>query len=89
MIDERTRQKQAYKPGEIVYVLYRNPHAQDVVHIQEAAVVEHPEAGEELCLFLYETYYPLNEQLAIFKTEEEAQDAYSYYFGETEGDFNA
>ncbi|WP_018923627.1 transcriptional regulator SplA domain-containing protein [Salsuginibacillus kocurii] len=79
-----------YQPGEIVYVMYRNPHTQDVAHIQEAAVVENPEEPGEMALFLYETYYPLNEQLAIYKTENEAEAAYEYYFGDPEhGDINA
>lgn len=72
---------EAYRPGEIVYVMIRNPHAQDVANIQAAAVVEHPGDPGRLCLFVYETYYPLDDEIAVFKTEEEAEAAYRYYFG--------
>ncbi len=45
---------------------YRNPHIQDVANIQEAAVVYHPEQPEQLALFLFETYYPITNDLLIF-----------------------
>ena len=35
--------EQNYSLGEIVYILIRNPHVQDVANIQQAAVVQHPE----------------------------------------------
>src|SRR5690606_32567817 len=72
-----------YQPGDIVYVLYRNPHTQDVANVQAAAVVHHPERENELALFLYETYYPLTDEIAVFPTEEEANQAFEYYFGDT------
>lgn len=68
--------------GDVVYVFYRNPHTQDVANIQEAAVVKNPEDPNELALFLYETYYPLNEEMAVYTSEEEAMNAYENYFGE-------
>lgn len=71
-----------YQPGDIVYVLYRNPHTQDVANVQAAAVVNHPEQENELALFLYETYYPLTDEIAVFSTEEEAKQAFEYYFGD-------
>ncbi|MFC4075633.1 transcriptional regulator SplA domain-containing protein [Salinithrix halophila] len=70
--------------GDIVYVMMRNPHAQDVASIQEAAVVRNPEQPDELNLFVYETHYPLNDEIAIYRTEEEAERAYQYYFGTSE-----
>ncbi|KQL32696.1 SplA [Bacillus sp. FJAT-25509] len=71
-----------YQPGDIVYVFYRNPHTQNVANIQAAAVVNNPENSNELALFLYETYYPLSNEMAVYSTEEEANQAYNYYFGE-------
>jgi transcriptional regulator of the spore photoproduct lyase operon len=70
-----------YSPGEVVYVIYRNPHTQDVANIQEAAVVQDPSYPGQLALFLYETYYPLSDEFAIYQSEEEAEQAYAYYFG--------
>lgn len=75
---------QSYNPGDVVYVMYRNPHIQDVVNVQEAAIVENPDEAGELCLFLYETYYPLNEEFAVYGSEREAIAAYEDYFGPVE-----
>ncbi|MDY0410225.1 transcriptional regulator SplA domain-containing protein [Paracerasibacillus soli] len=69
------------RPGEVVYLIIRNPHAQDVAHVQQAAVVEDPERPNQLALFVHETYYPMSDEFAIFKTEEEAEEAYTDAFG--------
>lgn len=73
-----------YQPGQIVYVIIRNPHAQDVANVQSAAVVQNPEAPDQLALFLYETYYPLNDEVAVYQTAGEAENAYQEAFGFTE-----
>lgn len=73
---------QNYQPGDVVYVFYRNPHTQDVANIQAAAVVNNPEQPDELALFLYETYYPLSNEMAVYSTEAEANEAYNYYYGD-------
>lgn len=73
----------AFQAGDIVYVFYRNPHTQDVANIQAAAVVNNPENENELALFLYETYYPLSDEITVYATEEEANQAYNFYYGET------
>ncbi|MBS4201893.1 transcriptional regulator [Bacillus sp. FJAT-49732] len=70
-----------FNPGQIVYVIYRNPHTQDVANIQEAAVVQAPDSPNQLALFLYETYYPISEDLAIYQSKEEAEQAYFEAFG--------
>lgn len=71
-----------YQVGDIVYVFYRNPHTQDVANIQAAAVVNNPEKTDDLAVFLYETYYPLSNEMAIYSTEKEANQAYHYYYGD-------
>ncbi|WP_305847178.1 transcriptional regulator SplA domain-containing protein [Virgibacillus sp. Bac330] len=73
-----------FQPGEVVYIIIRNPHAQNVAHIQQAAVVEHPEQSNELALFIHETYYPLTEEVAVYKTSDEAEAAYASAFGVAE-----
>lgn len=75
---------QSYQPGQIVYVIIRNPHAQDVANVQEAAVVQNPDLPEQLALFLYETYYPLTEEVAVYPTAREAEMAYHEAFGMTD-----
>ncbi|PKR84454.1 transcriptional regulator SplA domain-containing protein [Heyndrickxia camelliae] len=72
---------QSFKPGEVVYIIIRNPHAQDVANIQQAAVVQNPDAPNQLALFVHETYYPLSDEFAVFSSEEEAEQAYQEAFG--------
>lgn len=75
---------ESYQPGQIVYIIIRNPHAQDVANVQEAAVVQNPEALDELSLFVYETYYPLTDEVAVYSSATEAESAYQEAFGLTE-----
>ena len=75
---------ESFQPGQIVYVIIRNPHAQDVANVQEAAVVQNPESPEELSLFLYETYYPLTDEVAAYHSANEAEMAYREAFGFSE-----
>lgn len=72
-----------YQAGDIVYVFIRNPHIQNVANIQEAAVVRNPENPEELALFVYETYYPLTDDVVVYSSLSEAEEAYENYFGES------
>ncbi|KAB7709072.1 transcriptional regulator SplA [Bacillus aerolatus] len=78
---ELNNENSRFDKGDIVYVFYRNPHTQDVANIQEAAVVNNPENPNELALFLYETYYPLTNEMAVYSSEAEAEQAYQHYFG--------
>lgn len=72
---------QSYQPGDIVYVLYRNPHVQNVANVQAAAVVSNPGNPGELAVFFYDQYYPLTEEMAVFSSEQEAEQAYQESFG--------
>ncbi|MEH7128340.1 transcriptional regulator SplA domain-containing protein [Neobacillus drentensis] len=74
----------SYQPGQIVYIIIRNPHAQDVANVQQAAVVQNPDNPEQLSLFIYETYYPLTEEIAVYSSMEEAEVAYQDAFGISE-----
>jgi transcriptional regulator of the spore photoproduct lyase operon len=77
-----------FRAGDVVYVIYRNPHTFNVANVQEAAVVNNPERPGELAVFLYETYYPLDTEMAIYASEGEAERAYHDAFGgvESEGE---
>ncbi|MFD0618718.1 MULTISPECIES: transcriptional regulator SplA domain-containing protein [Paenibacillus] len=70
-----------FLPGQIVYVIIRNPHSQSVANVQQAAVVHHPENLNQMALFLYETYYPLTEEFAVYASRDEAEAAYQDAFG--------
>lgn len=79
---------QTFTPGEIVYIIIRNPHAQDVANIQQAAVVQNPDKPNELALFIHETYFPLTDELAVFKSEMEAKQLFHEAFSPSEdGDY--
>lgn len=73
-----------YRPGEIVYIIIRNPHAQDVASIQQAAVIDNPDQPGELALFIHETHYPLTDEVAVFRSEQEAEQEYHEAFGSYE-----
>ncbi|WP_066062990.1 transcriptional regulator SplA domain-containing protein [Neobacillus soli] len=78
---ELTNDYNQYNPGDVVYVFYRNPHTQDVANVQAAAVVNNPENPGELAIFLYETYYPLTNEMAVYSSEADAMKVYQEYFG--------
>lgn len=70
-----------FQPGQVVYVIIRNPHVQGVANVQQAAVVLDPNSSGDLSLFIYETYYPLNGEVAVYQTVSEAENAYKEAFG--------
>ncbi|MFC9539669.1 transcriptional regulator SplA domain-containing protein [Lysinibacillus sp. NPDC056959] len=72
--------QQQYNAGDIVYIFYHNPQILDVANIQEAAVVNNPDNPNELALFLFESYYPLTNDMLIFTSEMAAEQAYHQYF---------
>lgn len=43
-----------------------------------------PNSPGSLSLFMYETYYPLNEEVAVYQTASEAEEAYREAFGYTD-----
>lgn len=71
--------QQQYSAGDIVFIFYQYPSIQ-VVNIQEATVVNDPDNPKELALFLFETYYPLTNDMVIFTSEMDAEQAYYQYF---------
>lgn len=73
-------QQSQYNTGDIVYIFYRNPHFQDIANIQEAAIVNNPDHPQELALFLLEKYYPLTNDILIYTSEMDAEQAYHQYF---------
>lgn len=72
--------QQQYSAGDIVYIFYRHPHILDVANIQEAVVMNNPDNPNELVLFLFGSYYPLTNDMLIFKSEMAAVQAYHQYF---------
>ncbi|GGC98858.1 transcriptional regulator SplA domain-containing protein [Pontibacillus salipaludis] len=74
------------KSGDEVFVLYRNPHTPTVMNIKQAEIVPHPHNPEQNALFLHETYHLIEENDALFTTEEAAQAAYEEIYGDYPSD---
>ncbi|GAB0166663.1 transcriptional regulator SplA domain-containing protein [Lysinibacillus sp. CTST325] len=72
--------QQQYSAGDIVFIFYQHPSIQEVVNIQEAAVVNNPDNPNELALLLLDSYYPLTNDMLIFTSEMDAEQAYHQYF---------
>jgi transcriptional regulator of the spore photoproduct lyase operon len=68
------------KPGDEVYVIYRNPHVPTVANIKAAEIVQHPKNPNALALFLNETFHVIEDDDALFATSESAERAYEDHF---------
>ncbi|MBM4761946.1 transcriptional regulator SplA domain-containing protein [Bacillus sp. B15-48] len=64
------------KPGDEVYVIYRNPHVPTVANIKAAEVVSHPKDPNALALFINETFHVIEDDDALFASETAATKAY-------------
>ncbi|TDL32732.1 transcriptional regulator [Jeotgalibacillus sp. S-D1] len=78
---------ESHPEDEVVYVIIRNPHAQGVANVQEATVVQNPEKPGEKSLFMYDTYYPLTEDVAVYHSAYDADNAFREAFGLIQSDF--
>ncbi|WP_035323436.1 transcriptional regulator SplA domain-containing protein [Peribacillus kribbensis] len=71
-----TINRQDLKSGDEVFVIYNNPHVPSVSNIRPAEIVQHPHNPGELALFLNETFHVIEDDDALFSTEESAKAAY-------------
>lgn len=79
--------QQNFELGEVVYIIIRNPHAQYVANVQQAAIVQDPDEPSKKALFVHDNYYPLSDEFTIFATEQEAESVYNDAFGTVEGEY--
>jgi transcriptional regulator of the spore photoproduct lyase operon len=68
------------KPGDEVFVIYRNPHVPTVANIKAAEIVQHPKDPSSLALFLNETFHVIENDDALFTSSESAMRAYEDHF---------
>jgi transcriptional regulator of the spore photoproduct lyase operon len=68
------------KPGDEVYVIYRNPHVPSVANVKAAEIVQHPKDPNALALFLNDTFHVIEDDDALFTSSESAQKAYEEHF---------
>ncbi|RNA68644.1 transcriptional regulator SplA domain-containing protein [Alteribacter keqinensis] len=66
--------------GDTVYVIYRNPHTQNVAQIQEASIIEDPHNPGRMSLYLFEEHFPLTDEYAMYTSYQEAEEMYNQYF---------
>ncbi|GGH75186.1 transcriptional regulator of the spore photoproduct lyase operon [Pullulanibacillus pueri] len=57
-----------FQAGEAVYVKYHHPLSDSIANVQEATIVEDPDHPGELCLWIQDTYYPLSDEIAVYRT---------------------
>ena len=76
---------QAYKPGEVVYVIIRNPHAQECCECTTSCSgTKSGKPQSAGTVFTRKRYYPLTDEFAVFPSESEAEQAYQEAFGFSE-----
>jgi len=68
------------KAGDEVYVIYNNPHTPTVANIRPAEIVSHPKDPNALALFLNETFHVIEDNDALFATEEAAEQAFNEHY---------
>ncbi|MEH6906376.1 MULTISPECIES: transcriptional regulator SplA domain-containing protein [Neobacillus] len=68
------------KPGDEVFVLYRNPAILTAVNIKTAEIVQHPKNPNTLALYLNEKFLELEEDDALFSSSESAKKAFEAHF---------
>ncbi|OEH93354.1 transcriptional regulator SplA domain-containing protein [Bacillus solimangrovi] len=64
------------KSGDEVFVIYHNPHTASVANIKKAEIVQHPHEPNGVALFLHETFHTIEDDDALFATEQDAARAY-------------
>lgn len=64
------------KPGDQVYVIYRNPHVPSVANVKQAEIVPHPKDPNDVALFLHETLHVIEDDDAFFTSEHAAEAAF-------------
>lgn len=64
------------KPGDEVFVIYRNPHVPSVSNIKAAEVVQHPKDPNKLALFIQDTFHVIEDDDALFTSVQAAQQAF-------------
>jgi transcriptional regulator of the spore photoproduct lyase operon len=64
------------RPGDEVFVIYRNPHVPSVANIKAAEIVQHPKDPNQLALFINDTFHVIEDDDALFATAEGSEIAY-------------
>ncbi|KAB7671151.1 transcriptional regulator SplA domain-containing protein [Bacillus sp. B1-b2] len=62
--------------GDEIYVIYHNPHTPTVSNVKPAEIVAHPKDPNAVALFLNDTFHTIEDDDALFRTENDASDAY-------------
>jgi transcriptional regulator of the spore photoproduct lyase operon len=68
------------KPGDEVFVIYRNPSMLTAANIKAAEIVLHPKNPNTLALLLNEKFHVLEDDDALFTSSEAAKKAYESHF---------
>jgi len=73
--------------GDEVYVIYHNPHTPTVSSVKPAEIVPHPKDPNAVALFLNDTFHTIEDDDALFHSEEAAKNAYETMYLDQNVDF--
>jgi transcriptional regulator of the spore photoproduct lyase operon len=68
------------KPGDEVFVIYRNPAYLTAANVKAAEIVSHPKNPNTLALYLNEKFLDIDEDDALFTSSDAAKRAYEAHF---------
>jgi transcriptional regulator of the spore photoproduct lyase operon len=68
------------KPGDEVFVIYRNPAFLSSANVEAAEIVKHPNNPNTLALFLNEKFLDIDEDDTLFNSSDAAIKAYETHF---------
>ncbi|UII54261.1 transcriptional regulator [Cytobacillus spongiae] len=71
------------KAGDEVFVIYNNPHTPTVSNIRAAEIVQHPKDPNAVALFLNETFHVIEDDDALFSSEQDAEQAFEQLYTDT------
>lgn len=63
------------KPGDEVFVIYRNPHVPTVANVKAAEIVQHPKDPNRFALLINDTLHVIEDDDALFSSPADAEIA--------------
>jgi transcriptional regulator of the spore photoproduct lyase operon len=82
MIMMDTIDPKSVKVGDEVHVIYHNPHTPTVANVAPAEIVQHPKDPNKVALFLHETFHTIEDDDALFASQETAEAAFQELYEE-------
>ena len=68
------------KPGDEVFVIYRNPSYLSAANVKAAEIVQHPKNPNSIALYLNNKFHDIDEDDALYTSSSAAQKAFDSHF---------